>query len=83
MVADILAFATLGALWDRLLQVKVTPIPGKKVDHQGIRVQLVGEIELAAERGHPHEFVSLGEPRGRDLGVGRLCGKLQLTRLSG
>ncbi|GAB4813587.1 hypothetical protein N2152v2_000633 [Parachlorella kessleri] len=41
-------------------EVKVTPIPGKKVDHQGIRVQLLGEIELAAERGHPHEFVSLG-----------------------
>ena len=40
----------------------MTPIPGKKVDHQGIRVQLLGEIELAAERGHPHEFVSLGEP---------------------
>ena len=46
-------------------QVKVTPIPGKKVDHQGIRVQLLGEIELASERGHPHEFVSLGEQRHR------------------
>lgn len=44
-----------------LAQVKVTPVPGKRVDHQGIRVQLVGEVELASERGHPHEFVSLGE----------------------
>lgn len=43
-----------------LVQVKVTPIPGKRVDHQGIRVQLVGEVELASERGHPHEFLSLG-----------------------
>lgn len=40
-------------------QVKITPIPGKRVDHAGIRVQLVGEIELASERGYPHEFLSL------------------------
>lgn len=40
-------------------EVKVTPLPGKRVDHQGIRVQLVGEVELASERGHPHEFLSL------------------------
>lgn len=41
--------------------VKVSPVPGKRVEHQGIRVQLLGEIELATERGYPHEFVSLGE----------------------
>ncbi|KAL6769979.1 VPS26 [Auxenochlorella protothecoides x Auxenochlorella symbiontica] len=40
-------------------EVKITPIPGKRVDHAGIRVQLVGEIELASERGYPHEFLSL------------------------
>lgn len=34
--------------------------PGKKVEHQGIKVQLLGQIELASERGHPHDFVSLG-----------------------
>lgn len=45
-------------------EVKVTPVPGRRVEHQGVRVQLVGEIELAAERGHPHEFLSLGEGRG-------------------
>lgn len=39
--------------------IKVTPTPGKRVEHQGIRVQLVGEIELATERGHSHEFLSL------------------------
>lgn len=39
--------------------VKIYPTPGKRIDHQGIRVQLVGEIELASERGHPHEFLSL------------------------
>ena len=39
--------------------VKISPTPGKRVEHQSIRVQLVGEIELASERGHPHEFLSL------------------------
>ena len=43
-----------------LPQVKVTPIPGKRADHQGIRIQLLGEVELASERGHPHQFLSLG-----------------------
>eukprot|EP00208_Stichococcus_sp_RCC1054_P007891 CAMPEP_0206152146 /NCGR_PEP_ID=MMETSP1473-20131121/39179_1 /ASSEMBLY_ACC=CAM_ASM_001109 /TAXON_ID=1461547 /ORGANISM="Stichococcus sp, Strain RCC1054" /LENGTH=516 /DNA_ID=CAMNT_0053549703 /DNA_START=223 /DNA_END=1773 /DNA_ORIENTATION=- len=39
--------------------VKATPIPGKKADHLGIRVQLIGQIELASERGHPTDFLSL------------------------
>ena len=42
-------------------QVKVANIPGKKLEHQGIKVQLIGQIELATERGHPHDFVNLGE----------------------
>ncbi|KAK9821137.1 hypothetical protein WJX81_006664 [Elliptochloris bilobata] len=40
-------------------EVKVANVPGKKVEHQGIKVQLLGQIELASERGHPHDFVSL------------------------
>ena len=44
------------------MQVKVANIPGKKVEHQGIKVQLLGQIELASERGHPHTFISLGAP---------------------
>lgn len=43
------------------LQIRVTPLTTKKIEHQGIRVQLIGQIELAAERGSPHDFVSLGE----------------------
>lgn len=45
------------------MQVKVANIPGKKVEHQGIKVQLLGQIELASERGHPHTFISLGTGR--------------------
>ena len=44
-----------------LSQIRVTPLTTKKIDHQGIKVQLLGQIELITERGQPHEFVSLGE----------------------
>lgn len=44
---------------DVLGEVIVTPIPGKRADHQGIKVQLIGEIELASEKGNPSEFVCL------------------------
>lgn len=41
-------------------EVKVTPMQlGKRVEHMGIKVQLLGQIELASERGQYHEFVSL------------------------
>ena len=36
------------------------PLTAKKTEHQGIKVQLLGQIELASERGQPHDFVSLG-----------------------
>lgn len=39
--------------------VVIVPVGGKKVDHQGVKVQLIGEIELASEKGHPSEFVCL------------------------
>lgn len=35
--------------------------PGEAGGHQGIRAQLIGQIELAAEQGQPHDFVLLGE----------------------
>ena len=40
----------------------------------GIKVQLLGQIELASERGQPHEFVSLGEWL-RGGAWGRLLGR--------
>ena len=42
------------------VQVKIANQPGKKLDHSGIRVQLLGQIELASERGHPQDFLGLG-----------------------
>ncbi|GMH34364.1 hypothetical protein BSKO_02198 [Bryopsis sp. KO-2023] len=39
--------------------VRVAPVPGKKFEHNGIRVQLIGQIELASERGNYYDFLSL------------------------
>ena len=43
------------------VQVRVAPVPGKKFEHNGIRVQLIGQIELASERGSYYDFLSLSE----------------------
>ena len=54
------------------------PLPGKRVEHQGIKVQLIGQIELAAERNavraNPHDFVSLGESPCARCTWGRFSG---------
>jgi len=39
--------------------VKLTMNPGKKVEHVGIRVELIGQIELFYDRGNHFEFTSL------------------------
>lgn len=33
--------------------------PGSKLEHQGIRIDLIGQIELYFDRGNHHEFLSL------------------------
>uniref|UniRef100_A0A061R195 Vacuolar protein sorting-associated protein 26 n=2 Tax=Tetraselmis sp. GSL018 TaxID=582737 RepID=A0A061R195_9CHLO len=40
-------------------KVTVMPTSAKKVEHSGMKVQLLGQIELASDRHHPHEFVAL------------------------
>ena len=40
-------------------QIRVVPSAGRRLEHAGIRVQLIGRIELASERGTKHDFVSL------------------------
>ncbi|EFJ42180.1 hypothetical protein VOLCADRAFT_77226 [Volvox carteri f. nagariensis] len=54
-------------------EIRVTPLTTKKFEHQGIRVQLVGQIELLSERGSPHDFVNLV----RELAPG---GELQASK---
>lgn len=59
--STVLALYLLFASHMLLLQVRITPLTTKRVEHSGIKVQLIGQIELASERGSPHDFVSLGE----------------------
>jgi vacuolar protein sorting-associated protein 26 len=33
--------------------------PGSKLEHQGIKIEFVGQIELYYDRGNHHEFTSL------------------------
>ncbi|GBF91273.1 vacuolar sorting-associated protein [Raphidocelis subcapitata] len=40
-------------------EVRITPLTTKRVEHSGIKVQLIGQIELASERGTYHDFISL------------------------
>jgi len=39
--------------------VNITVPPGKVVDHIGIKVELIGQIELFYDRGHHYEFTTL------------------------
>ncbi|TFK29446.1 vacuolar protein sorting-associated protein 26 [Coprinopsis marcescibilis] len=42
-------------------QVAIRVRDGKKVVHEGIKVEFVGNIELFYDRGHHHEFLSLSQ----------------------
>jgi len=33
----------------------------KKLEHMGIKAQLLGQLDTASERGVKHEFMSMGE----------------------
>jgi len=40
---------------------KVIPKEGKKLEHQGIILELIGQIEMFYERGNNHEFLTLSK----------------------
>lgn len=42
-------------------EVYLDPLPGKKVEHLGVKIELLGQIELSLERGHIYDFTSLVE----------------------
>ena len=42
-----------------VIQVKIVPLQNGKFEHQGIRAQLVGVIDVTSDRGQGHEFLSL------------------------
>lgn len=44
-------------------EVVITPPPGKKLEHAGVKIELIGQIELYSDRGSASDFLSLA----RDL----------------
>ncbi|GAQ82443.1 Membrane coat complex Retromer [Klebsormidium nitens] len=40
-------------------EVQIDPLPGKKVEHTGIKIELLGQIELYFDRGNFYDFTSL------------------------
>ena len=58
-------------------QVHITPAAGKKIEHQGIKVELLGTIELFFDRGNTYDFVAMGACVGQPLALG--AGTLHLT----
>lgn len=40
-------------------QVRVTPPPGKKLEHTGVKIELLGQIELMFDRGNFYDFINL------------------------
>ncbi|CAN6467077.1 unnamed protein product [Victoria cruziana] len=41
------------------MQVCIEPVPGKKVEHNGVKIELLGQIELYFDRGNFYDFTSL------------------------
>lgn len=47
-------------LFCTLLQVNISlKKPGSRLEHQGVKIEFVGQIELYYDRGNHHEFTSL------------------------
>ncbi|KAG1363267.1 Vacuolar protein sorting-associated protein 26A [Cocos nucifera] len=42
-----------------VMQVVIDPIQGKKVEHSGVKIELLGQIELYFDRGNFYDFTSL------------------------
>lgn len=40
-------------------EIRIEPLPGKKVEHTGVKVELLGQIELYFDRGNFYDFTSL------------------------
>mmetsp|Transcript_17104 Transcript_17104/g.22179 ORF Transcript_17104/g.22179 Transcript_17104/m.22179 type:complete len:303 (-) Transcript_17104:1248-2156(-) len=40
-------------------QVEIRVPPGKKIEHMGIKIELIGQVEMFYDRGNFHDFTSL------------------------
>ncbi|KAL6654248.1 hypothetical protein ACP70R_007713 [Stipagrostis hirtigluma subsp. patula] len=40
-------------------EVSIAPVPGKRLEHTGVKIELLGQIELYFDRGNFYDFTSL------------------------
>ncbi|XP_024539882.1 vacuolar protein sorting-associated protein 26A isoform X2 [Selaginella moellendorffii] len=40
-------------------EVRIDPLPGRKIEHQGVKIELLGQIEFYFDRGNFYDFTSL------------------------
>ncbi|CAO2149838.1 unnamed protein product [Urochloa humidicola] len=40
-------------------EVSIAPVPGKRLEHMGVKIELLGQIELYFDRGNFYDFTSL------------------------
>ncbi|XP_047048973.1 vacuolar protein sorting-associated protein 26A-like isoform X1 [Lolium rigidum] len=40
-------------------EVSIAPVPGKRIEHTGVKIELLGQIELYFDRGNFYDFTSL------------------------
>lgn len=40
-------------------EVSIAPVPGKRIEHMGVKIELLGQIELYFDRGNFYDFTSL------------------------
>jgi len=49
--------------------IKLNVKPGKKIEHKGIKVELIGQIEVVYDRGNHHDFLLLSQELASGPGV--------------
>jgi vacuolar protein sorting-associated protein 26 len=50
-------------------EIRMNVKPGKKIEHKGIKVELIGQIEVVYDRGNHHDFLSLTQDLSSSAGV--------------
>ncbi|KAK4480526.1 hypothetical protein RD792_013602 [Penstemon davidsonii] len=48
-------------------KISIEPVSGKKVEHNGIKVELLGQIEMYFDKGNFYDFTSLGKYKSLEL----------------
>lgn len=54
-------------------EVRVTPLPGKKIEHIGVRIELIGQIIIVSDTTEKFEFTSIVRTVSDSGVIGEVC----------